>query len=350
MEFLEITVFGTTILNYAYFLFTVLGTIILAKIVYYILKGSVSRFTKKTKTKLDELLLKNLEKPFILLILIFGVQFGLTFLSLPNGYGDTVLNILGVLLTFNIAWFVVGILDAFIENYVEELTKKTSSKLDDQILPILKKGIFIIIFTLALISALDNFGYDITALLGGLGIAGIAVAMAAQSTLGDLLGGVNIFTGRPFEIGDWINFKDNGGQVIEIGMRNTRIKSFNGTLLTVPNSILGKEIIENYTKAEKRRIRFDIGLTYDTPVSKLKAAKEILLKITKEVEGIEKDTATVHFKEFAASSVNLMFTYYITDTNNLLGIQDKVNTKIKERFDKNKLDFAFPSQTVYLKK
>ncbi len=350
MDFLNTTVFGTTILNYAYFLFIVLGTIILAKIVYYILKGAISKFTKKTKTKLDDLLMSALEKPFIVLILIFGLQFGLTFLTLENGYGETAQNILGVLLTFTIAWFVVGVLNSFIENYVEHLTKQTESKLDDQILPIFKKGIFAIVFILALISALNNFGYDVTALLGGLGIAGIAVAMAAQSTLGDLLGGVNIFTGRPFEVDDWISFGGKGGQVTEVGMRNTRLKSFDGTLLTVPNSILGKEIIENYSKAEKRRIRFNIGLTYNTSVKQMKKAKDILLKITKEVKGIEENSTTIHFKEFADSSVNLMFTYYITDTSKFWDIQDEVNMKIKERFDKNKLDFAFPSQTVYLKK
>ncbi|MFA5382821.1 MAG: mechanosensitive ion channel family protein [Candidatus Micrarchaeia archaeon] len=350
MDFLNITVFGTTIINYAYFLFITLGTIILAKVAYYIIKGTISRFTKRTKTKLDDLLMSALEKPFIVLILIFGAQFGLEFLSLPNGYGNTAQNILGVLLTFNIAWFIVGVLNSFIENYVEHLTRKTESKLDDQILPIFKKGVFAIVFILALITALNNFGYDVTALLGGLGIAGIAVAMAAQSTLGDLLGGINIFTGRPFEVDDWINFGGKGGQVTEVGMRNTRLKSFDGTLLTVPNSILGKEIIENYTKAEKRRIRFNIGLTYNTSTKQIAKAKEILLKITKEIEGIEKDSATVHFKEFADSSINLMFTYYIIDTSKFLDIQDEVNTKIKERFDKNKLDFAFPSQTIYLKK
>ncbi len=350
MDFLSTIVYGTSILNYAYFLFTILGTIILAKVVYFIIKGMVNRFTKKTETKLDDLLMSSLEKPFVILIILFGIQFGLGFLSLPNEYGDTASNILGVLLTFTIAWFIVGILNSFIENYVERLTRQTESKLDDQILPIFKKGIFAIVFILALVSALNNFGYDVTALLGGLGIAGIAIAMAAQSTLGDLLGGVSIFTGRPFEVDDFISFEGTGGQVTEVGMRNTRLKSFNGTLLTVPNSKIGNAIVENYSKAKKRRIRFNIGLTYETSAKNITKAKEILLKIAKEIEGIEKDSTTVHFKEFADSSMNLMFTYYIIDTSKFFDIQDKVNMLIKERFDKNKLDFAFPSQTVYLKK
>ena len=344
------TYFGSTILQYLYFLVIVLGTIVLSKVVYYIITTIIKKFTDKTETRLDDLIMEALEKPFIIIILIFGIQLGLTFLTLPVEYGPTIWAITNIAITFVIAWVIIGLFNSFFDNYIDRLTAQTESKLDDQIAPIVKKGITFIILTLTLITVLSNFGYDVAALIGGLGIAGIAIAMAAQSTISDMLGGLSIFTVRPFEIDDAVNIEGTTGTVSEVGVRHSKIVTFDGTVLTVPNSKIASSIIENYTKSEKRRVKFNVGVTYDTSITKIKKAKQIIKDIVNEVEGTEKNTCAVRLMEFGDFSVNLTVIYYIKDKSKLFDIKDEVNMLIKEQLDKAKIDMAFPTQTIYLEK
>ena len=343
------TYFGNTLLQYLEALLILLATVIVAKVAYYIIKKYVQALTAKTATNLDDLLLAELEKPFIFFILILGLNFSVTPLSVPPGAMSVFSNLIMVLLTLNGAWVVSALVDVLFEEFLVPYAKKSKSKLDDQLVPILKGGSSVVIFALTILTIISNFGYDITAVLGGLGIAGIAIGLAAQDSLSNVLGSAAIFTDRPFELEDLVKIDGVTGKVEEIGIRSTRVRTLDGTLVMIPNATIAKGTIENYTKAERRRVQIKLGVEYGTSSKKLEKAKELLIDIVTDVKGVDPDDCAVHFMEFADSTLQLQLTYHIIETSRLFDIQDEVNTRIKDEFEKAGIEFAFPSRAIYVK-
>lgn len=343
------TYFGNTLLQWLTTLLIVLGTVIGAKIVYFIIKKYVQRAAARTESDLDDLLVKAMEKPVIFFVFILGLNIAISPLTLEEGVVSTYENLISVLITLNIAWIVIALLDVVVEKFLVPFTRESRSKLDDQLVPILKNGLKAIVFIIALLTVISNFGYDVTAVLGGLGIAGIAVAMAAKDTLGNVLGSVTIFTDRPFEVEDAVSIGGNGGIVEEVGMRSTRLRTWNGTQMTIPNSTVANSAIENYSKSRRRRIRIKLGVEYGTSSKKIQRAKEILQEIIRDTRGVDPDDCAVHFAEFGESALQLMFTYYIVETSRFWDVQDEVNSQIKERFERSRIEFAFPTRSLVVK-
>jgi len=341
--------FGNTLLQYLETLVVILGTVIVAKAAYYIIKKYVQALTAKTATNLDDLLLAALEKPFIFFIIILGLNFSVTPLTVPAGIMSVFSNLIKVLLTLNGAWVVSALLDVAFEEFLVPYARKSKSKLDDQLVPILKTGTSIIVFALTILTLISNFGYDITAVLGGLGIAGIAIGLAAQDSISNVIGSAMIFTDRPFELEDVVKLDGYTGSVEEIGIRSTRLRTLDGTLVTIPNATVAKGSIENYSKAARRRVQIKLGVEYGTSSKKLEKAKELLMDIVTDTRGVDPDACTVHFLEFADSTLQLQLTYHIIETSRLFDIQDEVNSRIKEEFDKANIEFAFPSRAIYVK-
>lgn len=341
--------FGNTLLQYLETLLIVLGTVIVAKVAYYIIKKYVQALTARTATNLDDLLLAELEKPFLFFILILGLNFSVTPLTLPAGVASFFFNLIKVLLTLNGAWVVSALIDVAFEEFLVPYAKKSKSKLDDQLVPILKTGATIVVFALTILTIISNFGYDITAVLGGLGIAGIAIGLAAQDSISNVIGSATIFTDRPFELEDVVKVDGVVGKVEEIGIRSTRIRTLDGTLTTIPNATIAKGTIENYTKANRRRVQIKLGVEYGTSSKKLDKAKELLMDIVTDTRGVDPDDCAVHFLEFADSTLQLQLTYHIIETSRLFDIQDEVNSRIKEEFEKANIEFAFPSRAIYVK-
>ena len=350
IPFVNIVFFGNAIWQYILSLLIILGSVVAAKAAYYVIKHYIKAFTAKTETKLDDILVEVMEGPLLALIIILGVSYARTPLILPEGINSTINAFIGVLLTLDVAWFLMKLSDGLIQNYVTPMAANSASKLDDQLVPILKNGARIIIFILAFLSILSNFGYDITAVLGGLGIAGIAIAMAANSSLSHVIGGATIFADRPFEVGDAVKVGGTTGNVEEVGIRSTRVRTLDGTLVTIPNADVANAVTENFSKATKRRIVLNLGLEYGTSPKKLEEAKRIVKGIVKKTDGLNHDDVNAYFTQFGDSALNLMAIYYIMDTTRFLELQDIVNTRIHEDFAKAKIGFAFPSRTVYLKK
>jgi MscS family membrane protein len=255
-----------------------------------------------------------------------------------------------ILLVINITWIVRNLVNAFVLNYFEKIAAKTESDLDDQLLPIVKILINFIIFAIAIIYIVDNMGYDIASLVAGLGIGGLAFALAAQDTLKNLFGGFTVFADKPFKVGDRVKIDEQrDGFIREIGVRSTKMETFDGTKIVVPNSVLVNSIVENVSAEKARRVKIMLGLEYNTSSAKLEKACDILKDIVKKNKNTE-DRVFVVFKEFADSSLNIQLTYYISNLDRILDTQHEINMEIKKRFDKEKLSFAYPSRTVYMKK
>jgi MscS family membrane protein len=236
-----------------------------------------------------------------------------------------------------------------VEKILKPMTRKTDSKLDDQLLPILSKSVKVIIWIMAAIIIIRSFGYDVTAILAGLGIGGLAFAFAAQKTIADIFGGISILSSKPFVIGEMIESGGVLGKVEEIGLRTTKIRDLDGRVVTVPNSVIAEEKIKNIDSEPTRKILMNLGLTYDTSTQKIEKAMEIIKKSVNSNRGCQKEPL-IFFTEFKDFSLNLLVIYYIADKETWQQVRHEVNMEIKREFDKEKISFAFPTQTVHLQK
>lgn len=207
-----------------------------------------------------------------------------------------------------------------------------------------------VLWALGLIFFLDNFGFDISALVAGLGIGGIAVAMASQAILGDLFSAVSIFIDKPFEVGDFIIVDDLMGNVEYIGLKTTRIRSLHGEQLVFANADLTKSRIRNFKRMALRRVVFRIGVVYQTSAEKVRRIPEIVREIVKGVTETRLDR--VHFSAFGDSSLTYEIVYYVlsADYNVYMDKQQEINFKLKDSFEKEGIEFAYPTQTLYVNK
>jgi len=341
--------FGSTIVQYIAFFAAIIIFVIIAKIIHYIFKHHISKITAKTKSNIDDVVIKLIQKPLIGALFIVGILVGMQFLSLSPDVAAVSSNIIGVLVTLLIMYVVIKVVDVVIEQGLGRIAGKTESKLDDQLIPLLSKVSRFAILALFLVIILDNFGYDVTALIAGLGVGGLAFAFAAKETISDAFGGFSILTGKPFMVGDSVNAAGVSGKVEEVGVRFTRIRNWDGRLVTIPNSKVASDVIENITSAKARRYNINLGVTYDTSPAKIKKGMEIVKKIIESRKDMKKDPH-ISLSAFNDSSLNILVICYITDTDNWRQIQGEINMKILEEFNKAGIEFAFPSQTVYVKK
>lgn len=226
------------------------------------------------------------------------------------------------------------------------LTAESDTSLDDQLMPILRKGTKFSIWSIGIIVALNNAGYDVGALIAGLGIGGLALAMAARDTVSNVFGGFTIFTDRPFTINDRVRISGFDGVVDEIGVRSTRLRTLSGTMVTIPNSTFSDSAVENVSAEPSRKVSMTLGLTYDMTAEQMEQAMEILRSIAADAEGLE-EKVLVAFNGFGDFSMNILFIYYITKGADILEVQTEVNLAILRRFGEAGLEMAFPTQTLY---
>ncbi|MBN1252238.1 MAG: mechanosensitive ion channel family protein [Bacteroidales bacterium] len=346
-EFFSKTFYNNTIAQWAISLAIIIGSIIISKLIFFIISRIIKKITDKTKSKLDDIIIDMLEEPIVFAIIIAGVWYGLNFLNLSPWLDKFIGKVYYILITFNIAWFLSRFFDALVKEYLQPLVDKTESDLDDQLLPIASKGIKITIWTIAIVVGLNNAGYDVGALIAGLGIGGLALAMAAKDSVANLFGGFTVFADKPFTIRDRIKVKGFDGTVEEIGIRSTRLKTLEGRIVTIPNATFSNEAIENISSEPNRKIVSDIGLTYNTSPEKMLNAIEILKNIAIQNQNVSNDDIVAAFNSFGDSAMLIKFIYYINKGADIFNTSSEVNIEILKQFNDEKLEFAFPTQTVY---
>jgi len=327
-------------------------TIVMQRLVVRGFRALTQNIATRTQTELDDLLLAAAEKPAGLLILILGLILTVHVLnppadvfpliSLADRIGKAASIILGV-------WFLWRMIDGF-SAYFSARAAQSHSALDDQLVPFIAKTLKIFLVMTGVLVVAQNMGYSISGLIASLGIGGIAVAMAAKDTISNIFGSVMLLVDRPFTIGDWIKTKEFEGVVEEIGFRSTRIRTFDKTLVNVPNSLLANMVVDNIDARPKRRVKMRIGITYATAPAKMQQAIAGIEKILKHHIGVDQDFSLVKFDEFEDSSLSI-FLYYFTKTTHweeYLQVRQEVNLEIMELLESLKLEFAFPSRTLYL--
>ena len=306
----------------------------------------------RTETPLDNLLLEAAEKPAGWLMYILGTLATVHVLNPPTAIFPIVSAVdhLGRIISILIgAWFLWRLLDG-LAAYFTARAAKTESSLDDQLVPFVAKTLKIFIVITGMLVVAQNMGYSISGLIASLGIGGIAVAMAAKDTIANVFGSIMILVDRPFTIGDLIKTAEFEGVVEEVGFRSTRIRTFAKTLVNVPNSTMANMVIDNIDARPKRRVKMRIGLTYDTPVEKMRQAVGDIEDILSRHNGVDHDFFLVKFDEFEDSALSI-FLYYFTTTvrwEEYLQVRQEVNLQIMGLLESLELEFAFPTRTVYL--
>lgn len=243
-----------------------------------------------------------------------------------------------------ISTLLVYTVSAFLEYKSEE------GEFDPGVTNVVKFIVRVLVWTVAALLVIQNLGYNVTTLIGGLGIAGIAIGLAVQNILGDVLSYFSIYMDRPFKIGDFIIVDKDMGEVEKIGIKSTRLRTLEGQQLIISNQELTSTRINNYQRMKKRRIEFRIGLTYNTAHRKLEKIPKLIASIIDKVDLAQCDR--VHFKSFGDSALIFEIVYFVdsADYNVYMDTQHEINMSITKEFSKEKIDMAFPTQTVHVHK
>ncbi len=342
-KFLNITLLNWTLCFGLLILF-----IILRNVFSFLVIGRIKKFTEKTKTKIDDEILKIIEPSIRLLFITFGLYISFSFIAKNNITNTLLTHVIKSL--FIIAFFLaIYRSDTVLTKILEKFFKSKSIPIGLGYIPFFNKLIKFLIIVFALIFILQEWGYNIGAIITGLGIGGLAVALAARDTLANLFGSLIILFDKPFQIGDWIVIGNIEGTVEDIGFRSTKIRTFAQALVSVPNSKVANESIINWSKMGKRRIKFMLGIKYSTPVDKIKKAVEQIREMLLNHPEIHKQTVFVYFNEFGDSSLNI-FLYFFTITTNwqkYLEIREDVFLKIMKILEELDIEIAFPSTSIY---
>ena len=322
-------------------------SIIAGWFVYHIFERFFTSWAKKTKTTLDDEILKNIKKPIYFFVLLVGAYYGLEFLSILKPYSTELARIFTIAEIHLVTFIITRVINVIVVWYSNRIGKK---KMNEHILFIFKKILNAVVFLFAFLIILDVFDVDLSGAVVGLGVGGIAIAFALQNVLGDVFSAFSIYFDRPFEIGDFIIVGDYAGTVKKIGIKSTRVQLLQGEELVLANSVLTTASVRNFKKLRKRRIVFNFGVTYDTPIEKLKKIPDMVRKI---VDGNElAKVERIHFTEFGDFSLNFEIVYYMNskDYAKYLDTQQEINFAIKEAFEKEGIEMAFPTQTIFLNK
>lgn len=226
----------------------------------------------------------------------------------------------------------------------------TDGTFDDQLVPVGRTLAKLVILVVGLLLIIQNLGGEVGSLLAGLGIGGVAIALAAKDTISNLFGSIVIFVDRPFQVGDWVEIGEHEGTVEEVGLRVTRIRTFANSLITVPNSQLTTNAINNWSRMHKRRIKLTLGVTYDSRAEQIQAAVAAVREVLRSDERVAQDFMLVNFNNFGASSLEI-FVYAFTSTtrwDEYMQIREELLLEFMRRFEALGLKFAFPSQSLYI--
>lgn len=199
---------------------------------------------------------------------------------------------------------------------------------------------------MGLVVAINNAGYDVGALIAGLGIGGLAMAMAAKDTLSNVFGGLTVLADRPFTVNDRIKINGFDGFVREVGLRSTRLETLAGRIVTIPNATFSGSPVENISLEPSRKVALNLGLTYDTTPEQMEEAMATLRQIAAEDSDLEEKVTTA-FDAFGDFAMNLSFVYFIKKGSDIMAVQSRVNLRILREFNQRGLSFAFPTQTIY---
>ena len=319
-----------------------------AKFLDWLARVWLRKFTRKTKTSLDDQLLELLNGPIKVIAFVLFLHIGLSIFHWPPPVELWLHKAFIVVLAVSLTYMVLKVTDVLVGLWRErgaDVEKGTN----DPLFMVIRKGIKAFLLVIAVLVTMQNLGVNVTAAVASLSIGGLALGLAAQDTLANLFGAVAIFADKPFRVGDRIRLDHVDGTVENIGLRSTRVRSLDGHLVTIPNKTMGNATITNVTARPNIKTEMNLSITYDTPTEKVRRATVIL----EEVYRGHAMTADVwvSFNKFNDSALNLFVVHWwngVEPKAHLAGLM-QLNLEIKRRFEAEGIEFAYPTQTVHVR-
>lgn len=346
-DILQTSFLQNSVQDYLVFIGTFVLGIFVIRMVKSITLHRMKAWAEKTSATIDDFLISIFEKKLIPMLYLGVFYLTVKTLTMTASAGRIIDVACLIVLTYFSMRLIMQLLNYTLETYwIKKEVDESRQRSLSGILKIIK----VVIWGVAITFLLDNLGFKISAVVAGLGIGGIAVALAAQTILGDLFSYFVIFFDKPFEIGDFIIIDTYLGTIEHIGIKTTRVRSLGGEQLVFANTDLTNSRVRNYKRMEKRRIVFKIGFIYQTTLEQLKEIPGIIRKVIEDIESAVYDRA--HFASYGNFSLDFEIVYYVmsSDYNKYMDIQQEINFALKEEFEKRGIEFAYPTQTLYLEK
>lgn len=306
--------------------------------------GMILRLTYKTKTDLDRALLYAFEAPLRFLLVAAGSYFALSYIPLPPAVLNFVANLFRSAIIVFVTWGLYNVVGGDFSTRIRE-----KLKVEEIVAGFATKVLRFIIIALGISIIAQEWNYDVSGFMAGLGLGGLAFALAAKDAVSNLFGGLIIILDKPFAVGDWILTSSVEGTVEEMNFRSIKVRTFANALVTVPNAVVSNEAITNWTRMHKRRIFFRLGVTYTTPRAKLQNCVNKIKELLENHPDVHPDLIMVRFEQFADSSLDI-FIYFFTKTkvwSEFLAIREDINFKIMEILEGEGVSVAFPSRSIY---
>lgn len=328
----------------------ILSSLIIARIFLFFTEKVVERLTRKTKTKIDDLIVEKTKKPFYLLMIFFGLRISLIPLFIPQIIETILIEIIYSVIII-ILFFIIGrSFNVVIDEWGKEFAKKTKSNTDDQLISLFHKFVNAFFIIMAIIFVLQAWGIKVTPFLASLGIAGIAIGFALQNTIANIFGGVQLIIDKTMEVNDVIKVgNDIFGTVEDIGIRSTRIKTFDNEMLIVPNGFLANQTIQNFAQPEEKvRVLIDFGVDYSSDPKKVKKIVVDVLKKTKSI--LKNPEPNILFIDMADFSLKFRAVFWVSSYKDRINIKSEAVGEIYNALKKNKITIPYPTRTVIMKK
>lgn len=346
MDFLQVEWYGNKVQTWLIGAGVAVSTIVVLVVVRLVVTRRLAELARQTETRLDDFVVAVLGRTKLFFLLGVGIWSGALVLSLPHTWRRVVDTIGVVALVAQVAVW----LNAAITAWIDLQRKKKLQQDPGAITSIGVIGFMmrLVLWTIVLLLVLDNLGVNITALVAGLGIGGIAVALAVQNLLSDLFASLSIVLDKPFQVGDFIIVGDLLGTVEHVGLKTTRVRSLSGEQLVFTNTDLLTSRVRNFKRMYERRVVFTIGVTYQTPLEKASRIPGMLKEIVLAQQQVRFDRS--HFKSFGPSSLDFETVYFVQnpDFNLFMDVQQAINLAVMKRFGEEGIDFAYPTQTLYV--
>lgn len=347
---LETSVAGNELWRLAALFAVVLAAFALARIGRAVLLAMARRFEGMARPMLPTLL-RSLAASLALLSFSVGLKLATGLLVLAERFSDAASTLTSVVFVAAVGYLAYNMIDV-VEVWLRRVLARLDPSTQEMLTPLFRKSLRVTVIILAVLQVATTLSdKPVTSLLAGLGIGGLAVALAAQDTIKNFFGSMVVFTDRPFAIGDRVVVDGHDGVVQEVGFRSTRIRTLEGNLVTLPNGELANKTILNIGQRPHIRRLMNVTIPYDTPPKKVRRAVEILRDVLANHEGMEKDfPPRVFFNDFNSASLNILviYWYHPPDYWAYMAFSEKVNMEILRRFNDEGIEFAFPTQTLYL--
>lgn len=347
MEFLDRTLMGMALIDWAELIGITIGVTLVLMLFRRVFFGRFAKLAERTKNRVDDVVAEVLHGMRTWFLFVIAFYLAVEFIAADAPAIPWLLRLVFVGFLFQIGLWGNDLIKVGIEWYVEARENEASQITAARAIGMVGR---LVLWTIVFLALLDNFGIDVTALVAGLGIGGIAIALAVQNVLADLLAYVSIVADRPFVYGDFLVVDDHSGTVEHIGIKTTRIRSLSGEQIVFSNNDLLGSRVRNYKRMNERRALFSVGVTYDTPHDVLTELPELLKQAVEGQENVRFDRA--HLKAFADFSINYEIVYYmlVPDYAAFMDTQQAINLAVHRTFTDRGIEFAFPTQTIHVEK